>query len=104
MPKGCWENRKTGARPLEHQPTKINRSMAVEHMRPPDPILGKPAIERVMERYRIKTDKDSGITSNPNHYAEESGQPDYILNLLLSVIAVSVRTVGIVEGLPERMT
>ncbi|MCL1893712.1 MAG: DEAD/DEAH box helicase family protein [Holophagaceae bacterium] len=64
-------------------------------------VNGKPALEWVMERYQVKTDKDSGITNNPNDYASELGQPDYILNLLLSVIAVSVRTVGVVEGLPS---
>ena len=54
----------------------------------------------LMERYQIKTDKDSGITNDPNLYADENSRPDYILNLLLSVIAVSVRTVEIVEALP----
>jgi hypothetical protein len=34
-------------------------------------------------------------------YAEELGKPDYILGLLLSVIAVSVKTVDVVRGLPE---
>ena len=63
-------------------------------------VNGKSAIEWVMERYQVKTDKDSGITNDPNLYAQESGNPDYILNLLLSVIAVSVKTMEIVEGLP----
>ena len=63
-------------------------------------VNGKSAIEWVMERYQIKTGKDSGITNDPNLYAEEAGKPEYILNLLLSVIAVSVRTVEIVEALP----
>jgi len=64
-------------------------------------VNGKSAIEWVMERYRVKTDKDSGILNDPNLYAEEQCQPDYVLNLLLSVIAVSVRTAEIVDGLPE---
>jgi predicted helicase len=64
-------------------------------------VNGKSAIEWVMERYQVKTDKDSGIVNDPNLYAEETGQPEYILNLLLSVISVSVRTQEIVEGLPE---
>ena len=53
-----------------------------------------------MECWQVKTDKDSGITNDPNLYAQESGNPDYILNLLLSVIAVSVNTMEIVEKLP----
>jgi predicted helicase len=64
-------------------------------------VNGKPAIEWVMERYQIKTDKASGITNDPNLYATENGNPEYILNLLLSVIAVSIKTVEIVEKLPN---
>jgi predicted helicase len=64
-------------------------------------VNGRSAIEWIMERYQIKTDKDSGIVNDPNLYAEETGQPAYILNLLLSVIAVSVNTMDIVEGLPQ---
>ncbi|MCL2824841.1 MAG: hypothetical protein FWD57_12710, partial [Polyangiaceae bacterium] len=66
-------------------------------------VNGKSAVEWIMDRYRIKTDKDTGITNDPNLYGEELGQPYYILNLLLSVIAVSVRTQEIVEGLPGVM-
>lgn len=64
-------------------------------------VNGKSAIEWIMERYQIKTDKKSGITNDPNDWAKEAGNPRYILDLLLSVINVSVQTVEIVEGLPE---
>jgi len=64
-------------------------------------VNGKAAIEWVMERYQVKTDKDSGIVNDPNLYADETGQPEYILDLLLSVIAVSVQTIDIVEELPD---
>jgi predicted helicase len=64
-------------------------------------VNGKSAVEWVMERYQVKTDKDSGIVNDPNCWAEECGKPDYILQLLLSVIAVSVKTMEIVDGLPE---
>jgi len=64
-------------------------------------VNGKSAVEWVMERYQVKTDKDSGILNDPNLYAEETGRPKYILDLLMSVIAVSVRTMDIVEALPE---
>ena len=62
---------------------------------------GKSAIEWVMERYQVKTDKKSGITNDPNDWAEEVGNPKYILELLQSVINLSVLTAEIVEGLPE---
>lgn len=64
-------------------------------------VNGKSAIEWIMERYQITTHKDSGIKNNPNDWADEVGNPRYILNLLLSVINVSVQTVNIVEGLPK---
>jgi predicted helicase len=53
------------------------------------------------ERYQITTHKESSITNNPNDWAKEVGNPRYILDLLLSVISVSVQTVEIVEELPE---
>jgi predicted helicase len=64
-------------------------------------VNGKPAIEWIMERYAITTHKESQITNNPNDWAEEVGNPKYILDLLLSVINVSLQTVDIVEGLPK---
>jgi predicted helicase len=64
-------------------------------------VNGKSAVEWVMERYQVKTDKDSGIVNDPNLWAEECGKPDYILQLLLSVMTVSVKTMDIVDGLPK---
>jgi len=62
---------------------------------------GKSAIEWIMERYQITTHKESGIRNDPNDWATEVGNPRYILDLLLSIINVSIQTVEIVEGLPE---
>lgn len=64
-------------------------------------INGKSAIEWIMERYQVTTHKESGITNDPNDWAKEVGNPRYILDLLLSIINVSVQTVEIVEGLPK---
>ena len=64
-------------------------------------VNGKSAIEWIMERYQITTDSDSGITNDPNDWAQEVGNPRYILDLLLSVINLSVQTVDIVDGLPD---
>ena len=66
-------------------------------------VNGKSAIEWVLERYQISTHKESGITNDPNDWAKEVGNPRYILDLLLSVINVSLKTVAIVEELPELM-
>ncbi|MFH6957216.1 DEAD/DEAH box helicase [Flavobacterium aquidurense] len=64
-------------------------------------INGKSAIEWVMERYALTTHKDSGIINDPNDWATEVGNPKYILDLVLSIINVSVQTVEIVKGLPK---
>jgi len=64
-------------------------------------VNGKSAIEWIMERYQVKTDKDSGIKNDPNDWAKEVGNPRYILDLLLSIVNVSVQTVDIVNGLPK---
>ncbi|MDO8727919.1 MAG: type ISP restriction/modification enzyme [Candidatus Methanoperedens sp.] len=64
-------------------------------------VNGKSAIEWIMERYQITTDKDSGIINDPNDWAIEEDNPRYILDLLLSIINLSVQTVDIVDGLPE---
>lgn len=69
-------------------------------------VNGKSAIEWIMERYQITVDLDSkgkgsGIKNNPNDWAEENGNPRYILDLLLSIINVSVQTVDIISQLPK---
>ena len=64
-------------------------------------VNGKSAIEWIMERYQVSTHKESGIVNNPNDWSAESGNPRYILDLLLSVINVSVQTVDIVNSLPN---
>lgn len=61
-------------------------------------VNGRPAIEWIIDQYRVKTDKKSGITDNPNEYSDN---PKYILNLLLSVITVSMRTLELIDELPN---
>ncbi len=65
-------------------------------------VNGKPALEWVMERQSVKTDKDSGITNDANLWATETmGNAKYPLELFLRVITVSLETMKIVEGLPK---
>lgn len=64
-------------------------------------VNGKSAIEWIMERYQVSTHKESGITNDPNDWATEVGNPRYILDLLLSIINVSMQTVDIVNSLPK---
>lgn len=65
-------------------------------------VNGKPALEWVMERQIVKTDKDSGIVNDANRYAIETvGNPAYPLELFQRVITVSLETMKIVRGLPK---
>ncbi len=64
-------------------------------------VNGKPALDWVVERQRLKTDKDSGIVNDANDYANETvGNPAYPLELFQRVITVSLETVRIVHCLP----
>ena len=55
------------------------------------------ALEWIIDQYRIKTDKRSGITNNPN----QADDPQYIIKLIKKVITISLETVTIIEELPE---
>ncbi len=64
-------------------------------------VNGKSAIEWVVERYAITVNKDSGIENNPNLWCEENENPRYILDLLLSVISLSLKTSELIKKLPK---
>ena len=54
------------------------------------------ALEWVVDQYRVKVDKRSGIENDPNR----EGDAEYIVRLIGQVITVSLETVVIVKGLP----
>ena len=62
-------------------------------------VNGRSALEWIIDRYQIRTDKDSGITNDPNDWGREHGNPRYIVDLIQSVTAVSVKTVELVKKL-----
>ncbi|WP_330169318.1 DEAD/DEAH box helicase [Bartonella grahamii] len=65
-------------------------------------VNGRPALEWVMERQIVKTDKASGIVNDANRYAVETvGNPAYPLELFQRVITVSLETMKIVRNLPK---
>ena len=53
-----------------------------------------------MDRYRVTTDKASGIVNDPNDWAAEQGEPRYIVELVKRVVTVSLETMRIVDALP----
>ena len=70
-------------------------------------VNGKSAIEWILDRYKISTDKASGIVNDPNLYESTSGALKglkggrYVCALLLSVIEMSARTSEVLESMPE---
>ena len=64
-------------------------------------VNGRSPLEWIIDRYQIKIDKASGIENNPNDWAQEHNKPSYILDLILSCITVSLKTLEIVDNLPS---
>ncbi|TEP98513.1 DEAD/DEAH box helicase [Pseudomonas aeruginosa] len=64
-------------------------------------VNGKAALDWVMERQAVRTDKASGIVNDANDWAVETmGNPKYPLELFQRVVTVSLKTQDIVNGLP----
>ncbi|WP_367227311.1 type ISP restriction/modification enzyme, partial [Polynucleobacter sp. 35-46-11] len=64
-------------------------------------VNGKPALDWVVERQCVKTDKDSGIMNDANDWAIETmHNPCYPLELFMRVVTVSLETMKIVKSLP----
>ncbi|KZU41314.1 type ISP restriction/modification enzyme [Lactiplantibacillus plantarum] len=85
----------------DHSVIKFNSDITISDIpaRAYDYVVnGRSAIEWIMDQYRVKTDKVSQITDDPNDYSDD---PQYILNLLLSVITVSMKTLELIDKLPK---
>lgn len=64
-------------------------------------VLGsRSGLEWLIDRYRVKTDKASGIVNDPNDWCDEHDDPRYIVDLIQKVTTVSVETMKIVDSLP----
>ena len=91
--------RKSEAGYTVYEGLKVNGSLTLEGI--PEGAFAyrlgsRSALDWVVDQYRVKTDKRSGIVHNPNGWSDDER---YIVNLVERVIGVSLRTVEIVEGL-----
>lgn len=57
------------------------------------------ALGWISDRYWVKKDKKSGIVNDPNDWADEVGNPRYIMDLIGKVTRVAVETMRIVKSL-----
>lgn len=65
-------------------------------------VNGKAALDWVMERQAVRTEKASGIVNDANDWAVETmGNPKYPLELFQRVVTVSLETQKIVKALPK---
>ena len=93
-----------GKRDLDRSRLRYNDHLTLSGIPPKahEYVLGtRSGIDWIIDRYYIKTDKDSGIVNDPNQWGLERGSPRYIVDLIKRVVTVSVRTVEIVAGLPS---
>lgn len=64
-------------------------------------VNGRSPLGWIIDQCQVSIDKDSGIKNDPNDWGREHGNPRYLLELILRVIEVSVRTIRIIESLPK---
>lgn len=57
-------------------------------------------LEWIADRWRIRTDKASGLVNDPNDFIRQSGNPRYVVDLIERVVGVSVATADLVANLP----
>ncbi len=65
-------------------------------------VNGRTPLEWIIDRYRIKTDKASGIVHDPNKWFEETG--DNIVSMIKRITYTSIETAKIIESLPTPFT
>ncbi len=98
-------NEETGKKEDDKSKVAYNKKFTIENI-PLEAyeyiVNGKPALEWVMERQSVKTDKASGIVNDANDWAVETMQnPRYPMELFLRVVTVSLETMKIVKNLPS---
>jgi len=63
-------------------------------------IGARSAVEWIIDRYQVTTDRRSGIVNDPNAWCDEVGDPRYIVDLVKRIVTVSLETMRIVDSLP----
>ena len=64
-------------------------------------VNGRTPLEWFIDRYRIKTDRESGIVNDPNGWFDN---PRDLITAIERIVHVSVESTKIIEGLPSEIT
>jgi predicted helicase len=62
---------------------------------------GRSPLEWIIDRYQVKVDKASGIVNDPNAWLREQQNPRYVVDLIRSLVTVSLETQRLIGELPE---
>lgn len=63
-------------------------------------VNGRTPLEWFIDRYKITTDKDSGIVNDPNGWF---AAPHDLVTAIARIVYVSVESARIIEGLPSEV-
>ncbi len=61
---------------------------------------GRSPLEWVIDRYKVSVDAKSGIVNDPNAWLREQENPRYVVDLIRSLVTVSVETQKLIAELP----
>lgn len=61
---------------------------------------GRSPLEWIIDRYNVKVDKASGIVNDPNAWLHEQQNPRYVVDLIRSLVTVSLGTQRLISELP----
>ena len=67
-------------------------------------VYDSPAIEWIIDRYWMKTDKASGIVNDPNDWGKEHGDPRYIVDLVMASRHPARYRLPALQGLDEHQS
>lgn len=62
---------------------------------------GRSPLDWILDRYQVKVDKKSGIVNDPNDWLREQNDPRYVVDLIKSLVTVSLSTRRLIEELPD---
>lgn len=96
--KPAWTTRK-GARTSFHYNDHL-RLTGIPPQAQEYQVSGRSPLDWVIDRYRLTVDKKSRIGNDPNDYCRQVDNPRYIVDLVKSLVTVSMRTRELVRALP----